>query len=56
MDQSELCYLTIAEAATGLRRKQFSAIELADACLDRIEALDGKLHSFITVTADLALE
>ena len=46
----------IAEAAVGLRRQQFSAIELADACLDRIDAIDGKLHSFITLTADLALE
>ena len=55
MEQNELCYLTIAEAAAGLRRKQFSAVELADACLDRIEAHDAKLHSFITLTADLAL-
>jgi len=56
MDISELCYLTIGEAAAGLRRKQFSAVEIADACLDRIEANDSKLHSFITLTADLALE
>ena len=56
MADSELTYLTIAEAAAGLRRKQFSAIELTDACLDRIDALDGKLHSFITPTPDLALE
>jgi aspartyl-tRNA(Asn)/glutamyl-tRNA(Gln) amidotransferase subunit A len=56
MEQNELCYLTIAEAAAGLRRKQFSAVELTDACLERIEAYDAKLHSFITLTADLALE
>jgi len=56
MEQTDLCYLTIAAAAAGLRRKQFSAVELADACLDRIEAHDAKLHSFITLTADLALE
>jgi len=56
MDSSGLCYLTIAEAAAGLRRKQFSAIELTDACLDRIEASDDRLHSFITITGDLALE
>ena len=31
-------------------------MELAQACLERIESVDGKLHSFITVTADLALE
>jgi aspartyl-tRNA(Asn)/glutamyl-tRNA(Gln) amidotransferase subunit A len=31
-------------------------VELAQACLKKIESIDGKLHSFITVTADLALE
>ncbi|MBM2803068.1 MAG: amidase [Deltaproteobacteria bacterium] len=54
MNDNALCYLTIAEAAAGLRRKQFSTVELTEVCLDRIEALDGKLHSFITLTADLA--
>jgi aspartyl-tRNA(Asn)/glutamyl-tRNA(Gln) amidotransferase subunit A len=56
MKPEELCYLTIAETAAGLRRKEFSAVELADACLARIEAIDDMLHSFITVTADLARE
>jgi len=56
MNNIDLCYLTIAEAGACLRRKEFSAVELADACLDRIDAVDGKLHSFITLTADLALE
>jgi aspartyl-tRNA(Asn)/glutamyl-tRNA(Gln) amidotransferase subunit A len=56
MAVDQLCYLTIAEAAAGLRRRDFSAIELTDACLDRIGAIDGKIHSFITLTADLALE
>jgi aspartyl-tRNA(Asn)/glutamyl-tRNA(Gln) amidotransferase subunit A len=51
----DLCYLTITEAAAGLRRKDFSPVELTKACIERIEAIDGKLHSFITVTADLAL-
>src|SRR5262245_58503164 len=55
MSYRELCYLTIAEAAAGLRRKEFSAVELTDACLDRIDQVDDKLHSFITQTADLAL-
>jgi aspartyl-tRNA(Asn)/glutamyl-tRNA(Gln) amidotransferase subunit A len=56
MSTDEICYLTITEAAAGLRRKDFSALELADACLHRIESIDGKLYSFITVTADLARE
>lgn len=56
MNNADLCYQTIAQAGAGLRRKEFSAVELTDACLDRIDALDAKLHSFITLTADLALE
>ena len=56
MTTSELCYLTITEAAAGLRAKRFSPVELTKACLERIESIDGKLHSFITVTGALALE
>ena len=55
MNDSEICYLTIAEAAAGLRRKEFSPVELTEACLRRIHSLDDKLHSFITLSADLAL-
>ena len=56
MAPTGLFYLSITEAANGLRRKAFSPVDLAQACLERIESVDGKLHSFITVTADLALE
>src|SRR5215472_11860284 len=56
MALTELTHLSITEAASGLRRKEFSPSELTRACLERIESIDHKLHSFITVTADLALE
>jgi aspartyl-tRNA(Asn)/glutamyl-tRNA(Gln) amidotransferase subunit A len=55
MNDNDLSYLSIAEAAAGLRHKEFSPVEITEACLQRIHALDGKLHSFITLTADLAL-
>ena len=51
---NDLCYLAIAEASAGLRRKDYSPVDLTEACLERIEALDGKLHSFITITAERA--
>jgi aspartyl-tRNA(Asn)/glutamyl-tRNA(Gln) amidotransferase subunit A len=54
VNRNELCYLTITEAA-GLRRKEYSPVELTEALLQRIETIDGKLHCFITLTADLAL-
>jgi aspartyl-tRNA(Asn)/glutamyl-tRNA(Gln) amidotransferase subunit A len=53
---ADLSYLSVAEAAARLRRKEFSPVELTEACLQRIAKSDGQLHAFITVTADLALE
>ena len=47
--------LSIAQAKQGLKDKKFTATELTQAYLDRIKATDDKLHSYITVTADLAL-
>ena len=46
--------LTLAQIARGLAAKEFSAVELSDALLARIAALDPQLNSFITVTADQA--
>ncbi len=51
---SELIFLTIAQAAKLLRQKKLSPVELADAALQRIEALNPKLNAFITVVADRA--
>ena len=45
---------TIAQLAKALRAGKFSALELADHFLARIERLDGDLNAFITVTADSA--
>lgn len=53
---TDLCYLSITEAAVGLRRKEYSPVELTQAVLARIKAVDGRLHSYITVTEELALE
>jgi len=43
------------EAATLLRRKAVSPVELTEACLARIERLNPVLNAFITVTKDQAL-
>ncbi|MBV8778733.1 MAG: amidase [Alphaproteobacteria bacterium] len=47
-------YLTIAEAARLIETKELSPVELTDSRLARIEKFDGRLHSFIRVTADEA--
>jgi aspartyl-tRNA(Asn)/glutamyl-tRNA(Gln) amidotransferase subunit A len=52
---TNLTNLTIADAAVLIQRRELSPVELAQAHLERIEALEPRLNSFITVTADLAL-
>ena len=54
MPRSEFYYWTIAEAAAAIRRKETSPVELTEALLQRIAAKDSALHSFITLTGDLA--
>ena len=48
-------FLSIGQASALLRKREVSPVELAQSCLDRIEAIDGKINSFITVTGELAL-
>ena len=48
--------LSIVQAKAGLKEKKFSAVELTQAYLNRIKKTDAKLHAYITVTEELALE
>ncbi|MCW8125197.1 Asp-tRNA(Asn)/Glu-tRNA(Gln) amidotransferase subunit GatA [Microbulbifer halophilus] len=48
--------LTIAEIIRGLRNREFSSVEITRQLLDRIEQRDGNYNSFITVTAEQALQ
>jgi aspartyl-tRNA(Asn)/glutamyl-tRNA(Gln) amidotransferase subunit A len=48
---SDLPFLTIAEAARLIATHKLSPVELAEACLSRIAALDHLLDSFVTLTA-----
>jgi aspartyl-tRNA(Asn)/glutamyl-tRNA(Gln) amidotransferase subunit A len=52
---SELCFLTIAEASARIRARSLSPVELTQAYLDRITALDGQLNAYILVMAQQAL-
>jgi aspartyl-tRNA(Asn)/glutamyl-tRNA(Gln) amidotransferase subunit A len=51
----ELCYLSIAETGPLLKSQQLSPVELTNAFLDRIEAIDSRIHSFVLVTREEAL-
>lgn len=50
-----LCTLTISEARAKLSAGELSAVELTRAVLDRIQATDGRLHAYLHVCADAAL-
>ena len=51
---TELTRLTIAEARDKLEGKEFTSVELTDAYLGAIEAANGSLNAYVTVTADKA--
>ncbi len=44
--------LTITQALVGLQKKDFSSVELTNACLDQIEQKDKEINAFITVCTD----
>ncbi len=52
----DLHYLTLTEAADLLRRREVSSVELTKAALSRIRSVDERVHAYLTVTEDLALE
>jgi amidase len=51
---SDLLTRSLVEVAGLIQRREVSPVELTGAMLDRIEALDSELHSYITVAAELA--
>jgi aspartyl-tRNA(Asn)/glutamyl-tRNA(Gln) amidotransferase subunit A len=46
---------TIAEAARQIAARRLSPVELTRACLERVHALDDRLHAFVHVTQERAL-
>ncbi len=54
MTAHELSHLTIHELQARFRTKALAPVEVTDAILSRIEQLDGRLHSYATVTAEAA--
>jgi len=52
----QLNELTISQAHEGLKKKDFSSVELTKACLEQIKKTDDKIKAFITVTEDIALQ
>ena len=55
MTASDLCFLTVAEAASLIAAKQLSPVELTHAYLNRIESLNGTLHAYVRILHDEAI-
>ena len=51
---TDLDFITIADASRLIATRKLSPVELIEAKLDRIEALDPQVNSFITITAEHA--
>lgn len=51
-----LSSLTISQAHAKLKKKEISAVELTQGCLDRIAAVDEKVNAVVYVNGERALE
>ena len=52
---TELNWLSIQEARELLTKREVSSVELTRACLERIDAVEDSVRSFITLTPEIAL-
>jgi aspartyl-tRNA(Asn)/glutamyl-tRNA(Gln) amidotransferase subunit A len=52
---ADIVYATAAEQARRIARREVSAVELTRAYLDRIDAIDGAIGSYLAVDADGAV-
>lgn len=53
---TKLTDLTILEAKTGLKNKEFTATELTTSYIEQIEKYEDKTNAFVTKTPELALQ
>ena len=56
MQKTELPFLSATELSSLIRERQVSPVEATEAYLDRIDRVDSKLNSYITVCSQEALQ
>src|SRR5579862_4472046 len=56
MEANALLSLSIAQLETLYRKREVTPVEVTQAALERIDRLDPKLNSFVTLTRELALQ
>ncbi|MFQ5880599.1 MAG: amidase [Dehalococcoidia bacterium] len=55
MQTSDLCFLSVSEAASLIAQRELSPVELTEAVLARAQELDGRINAYIALLADEAL-
>src|SRR5512139_2576765 len=56
MNTDELCEFSLVQAAELIRQRMLSPVELTKAHLERIQRVDPLINSYITVTAEAAMQ
>ena len=56
MEKSDIPFLSASELSELIRKKEVSPVEAVEAYLERIDRLDSKLFSYLTVCRDEALQ
>ena len=56
MDKADVPFLSASELSRLIQAKEVSPVEAVEAYLERIDKVDGKLNSYITVCRDEALQ
>jgi aspartyl-tRNA(Asn)/glutamyl-tRNA(Gln) amidotransferase subunit A len=55
-DVIDLCDLSATDLAATLRSGDVAAVEIAESCLRRIDGVEDRVHAFLTLTPEVALE
>src|ERR1700726_2181109 len=55
MDPKALCFLTLSELSSALRKREITSVEATRAVLDRIHKLNPTLRAYLTVLDDSAV-
>ena len=56
MDRADIPFLTVAELGELIRSGEVSPVEATEAYLERVNALNGDIRAYLTVTDDLTRE
>ncbi len=54
MEPQEICFLSAGELASAYRRRELSPVEVLEAMLARIEAVDAKINAYCALDAERA--